>query len=73
MSGGPPVRLSVDLQNEDQAWQLAQFVKRITFGAVRELTDCGQSPQRRDDQTYVMLDGLNAVGRALREKGFAPR
>jgi len=48
------------------SWQLAQFCKRVTFSDVR-------ARSRSDDEAYQMLDGLNAIAEALREKGFAPR
>lgn len=67
------VSLRIDELTDEQAWQLAQFCKRITFASVREVTDGGQSGEQRDDQAYVMLEGINAVARALRDKGYAPR
>lgn len=65
--------LQVELADGDMAWQLAQFIKRISFSTVRELTDAHLPPADRDELAYQMLHGLDAVGRALREKGFAPR
>lgn len=72
MSPASHVRLSVDLTDRE-AWELAQFIKRIRFDQVAALTECGQSRQQREDQAYRMLHGLNQVGGALREVGYAPR
>lgn len=59
------VTITVDLP-EEIAWPLAQFVKRVTFTDVRQRA-------RTDDETYIMMDGLNAIRRALAEQGVAPR
>lgn len=58
---------------EQEAWQLAQFIKRVRHDQARELTECGQTGPQRDDQAYTMLYALDLVGAALREKGYAPR
>lgn len=60
------VSLHIDELSDEQAWQLAQFCKRITFGGVRE---CATS----DEEAYTMLYGISRIARALRDKGFAPR
>lgn len=65
--------LEVEILDAETAWQLAQFIKRVSFATIREHTEAGLPPPQRDDRAYVMLDGLSAVGRALAEKGFAPR
>lgn len=59
------IAISVQLDDE-VAFQLAQFVKRVTFSDVRERA-------RTDDEAYQMMDGLNAIRRALAEQGVAPR
>jgi hypothetical protein len=71
MSPASRVRLSVEL-TDSEAWELAQLIKRIRFDQVAALTECGQSRQR-EEQAYRMLHGLNQVGGALREVGYAPR
>lgn len=68
-----PVELEVELVDDATAWQLAQFIKRVPFSDLRALTEAHLPGAERDERAYRMLDGLNAVGRALREKGFAPR
>jgi len=40
---------------------------------LRQLTDCGQPREGRDDQAYRMLYALDQVGGALREVGYGPR
>lgn len=64
--------VSVLLSDAD-AWQLALFIKRVRHDQCRELTDCGQTGEERDDQAYAMLYVLELIARVLREKGYAPR
>jgi hypothetical protein len=59
------VTIQVELTDE-QAWQLAQFYKRLSFGQVRECA-CN------NEETYTMLAAMGKIGQALREKGYAPR
>lgn len=60
------VKVTAEL-TQDQAWQLAQFVKRITFGGVRECA-CN------NDEAYIMLAALDVIRENLREEhGIAPR
>lgn len=60
------VKVSAELTHA-QAWQLAQLIKRITFSTVRECA-CN------DDETYIMLQALDAIRENLREEhGIAPR
>ena len=68
-----PIVLQVELVDAETAWQLAQFIKRVSFSALFELTEAHLSATERDALAYRMLYGLSAVGRALAEKGFAPR
>jgi len=51
---------------EDDAWDLANFLKRITYSGVRE---CAQD----DAEAYRMLSGIYAVQKALNEEGLNPR
>ena len=68
-----PVTLSVELPNEDVAWQLAQFCKRSTFDQFLELTKAHLSDDERKHRAYQMIHGINAVAQALEKQGFAPR
>jgi hypothetical protein len=72
MSPASHVRLAVEL-TDSEAYELAQFIRRVRFEQVAELTECGQSRERREEQAYRMLYALNQVGGALRQVGYAPR
>jgi hypothetical protein len=66
MSASPErVRITCNL-TDDQAWQLAQFVKRIGFNDVR-------ANATNDDEAYHMLDAIDQLQRALAAEGYNPR
>jgi hypothetical protein len=65
MSSEPPVRLEVEL-TDAQAWNLAQFVKRVGFSDVR--TNAVDK-----DEAYAMLEAIDVLAKALRDAGYAPR
>ena len=56
-----------------EAWELAQFIKRVRFDQCLELTDSWQSRPERDQQAYRMLYALDQVAGALKLAGYAPR
>ena len=56
-----------------EAWNLAQFIKRLRFDQCYELTDSGYSRRDREAQAYEMLAAIDKVGRALKDAGYAPR
>jgi hypothetical protein len=56
-----------------EAWELAQFTKRVRFDQCFELTDSWQSSSERDEQAYRMLYALDQVAGALKLAGYAPR
>jgi len=58
---------------EREAWNLAQFIKRLRFDQCYELTDSGYSRRDREAQAYEMLAAIDKVGRALKDAGYAPR
>lgn len=62
---GAPITLSVVL-TAAQAWQLAQFVKRIGWSEIRQNAST-------DDEAYVMRAALAAIREELAEQGYAPR
>lgn len=64
MSDGPIV-LQLELSAE-QAWDLAQLVKRLTFSDVR---GCAAD----QDEAYRMVEALEVVRAALAQQGVAPR
>jgi len=51
---------------EAQAWQFAQFLKRISFREYRNNATC-------DDEAYLMRDAGELIREALAERGYAPR
>lgn len=59
------VSLRIEL-NDDQAWQLAQFVKRVTFRTLEENSTSSE-------EAYLMMDVMNRIREELREQGYAPR
>jgi hypothetical protein len=58
---------------DTEAWELAQFIKRVRFDQCLELTDSWQSRPKRDEQAYRMLYALDQVAGALKLAGYAPR
>ena len=51
---------------EAQAWELAQFLKRVSF---REYRDNATN----DDEAYLMREAGYIIQSALAERGYAPR
>lgn len=49
-----------------QAWQFAQFLKRVSFRDYRNNATC-------DDEAHLMRDAGELIRRALAEHGYAPR
>jgi len=67
------VQITVTLANPDQALQLAQFCKRVSYSAAHELTEAHLSEDERRTRAYLMLGGLDALARALADIGISPR
>ena len=59
------VELRVEL-NTDQAWALAQFLKRVGYSDYRSLAVDA-------DEAYVMVGAGELIRKALAESGVAPR
>ncbi|EBA4960455.1 hypothetical protein DCN34_004855 [Salmonella enterica subsp. enterica] len=59
------VTVSFEIDRE-AAWALAQFCKRTSH------SDCADRAAS-EDEAYIMMDGVNAVMRALAETGISPR
>ncbi|HAT4519812.1 TPA: hypothetical protein I9281_004805 [Serratia marcescens] len=59
------VTIAVELDSS-VAWALAQLCKRTTH------SDCEERSES-EDEAYLMMDGVNAVMRALSEAGYSPR
>jgi hypothetical protein len=57
--------IQVTLTHE-QAWEFAQFLKRVTFSEYR-------NNATNDDEAYEMRDAGDQIRRALAEKGYSPR
>jgi hypothetical protein len=58
-------RVTVEL-TDDQAWQLAQFVKRVGVSDLRVNADS-------DVEACRMLTAIAQIQRALAQEGYAPR
>ena len=59
------VTFQVDMP-QDQAWALAQLLKRIGYSDCRALAE-------DDQQAYQMIQATEHVRRALADAGIAPR
>jgi hypothetical protein len=59
------VELQVTL-TDAQAWEFAQFLKRVCFSEYR-------NNATGDEEAYLMRDAGDQIRRALAEKGYAPR
>ena len=60
-----PVRLALEL-TDAEAWNLAQFLKRVGFSDFR-------TNAQDDDEARAMRDAADRVRVALAEVGYAPR
>ena len=56
-----------------EAWHLAQFIKRLRFDQYLELTNGGYSRQDREEQAYTMRAATDKIRQALSTAGYAPR
>jgi hypothetical protein len=66
MSNQPKtISLTVEL-SDLEAWNLAQFLKRVGFSEFR-------GNAQDDDEAYAMRDAAARVAVALSEAGYAPR
>ena len=63
---------TVQLLPED-AYQLAQLCKRITFDNCYNLTEAHLTSGERDARAYQMMSGINAVADGLAAQDFSPR
>jgi hypothetical protein len=52
-----------------ELWQLAQFLKRVSFNTCLQHTDNSNTKA----QAYAMIAGLEAVRGALAKQGYSPR
>lgn len=59
------VEITVTL-TADQAWEFAQFLKRVSFREYRANATC-------EGEAYLMRDAGEIIRRALAEQGYAPR
>lgn len=64
-AGGQDATISVYL-SADQAWALAQFVKRVGWHEMR-----GNAFD--DDEAYLIREAIDRVREALADEGIAPR
>jgi hypothetical protein len=68
----PKVRFSVALEEQD-AWQLAQFIKRVRYDQAYELTEAHLRADERALRAEAMIRGLMRVWDALNKVGVEPR
>ncbi len=59
------VTLHIELSDEN-AWALAQFLKRLGFSDCRQLASS-------EEEAWQMIHATEAVRAALAEQGYAPR
>lgn len=59
------VEITVTL-TDAQAWEFAQFLKRVSFREYRDNATC-------DEDAYLMRDAGEIIRSALAEQGYAPR
>jgi hypothetical protein len=62
------IDIKVRLSGE-QAWQLAQFLKRVSWNTCVDHTDNGCD----ESEALAMQGAFNALRRALADQGIAPR
>lgn len=67
------VTLTVTIEDEGVAWQLAQFCKRSEVSTFYNYTETHLLPDERRSIAYQMIAGIEAVQDGLREAGFDPR
>jgi hypothetical protein len=65
MSLDQKVTVTVELSDEE-AWQLAQFLKRATFTDFRNNAES-------EEAAYTMIQAAGRVQKSLAEKGYEPR
>lgn len=61
----PPVSLTIEL-TDDEAWNLAQFLKRVGFSDFR-------NNALDDTEAYAMKAAAERVQMALASAGYSPR
>ena len=60
-----PAKIQFELPG-DEAWALAQFVKRVGWTEMRENAES-------EDETYLSRSAVAQLADALRDQGYAPR
>jgi hypothetical protein len=65
LMGDPIIQLDIHL-DDDSAWALAQFVKRVRWEHFRA---CAVDEQ----EAHAIRHGISRLQEALAEKGYAPR
>jgi hypothetical protein len=62
----PEFRLTIEFDNQQQAYFLALFLKRLTWS---DMEGCAASKE----ETYKIREAVEVVQRDLAANGFAPR
>lgn len=57
---------------ENEAWEMAQFLKRTTFADYLQYTE-GSDKEEQKAQARVMIAGIEKLRASLAEAGFGPR
>ncbi len=66
------MKISIELEPQ-MAEQLAQFCKRCSHDTFMPFTEAHLPANERTERAYQMMFGIDAVGNALRDEGYAQR
>lgn len=64
--------MSMGFLNDEEKYQLAVFLKRLTFETAYECADC-DAHEKMKAQAYRTLEVVEKVQNELADQGFAPR
>lgn len=67
------ITITVELDDEQAAYQLAQFCKRSTYQTFYNFTEAHLPDEQRSQRAYQMIRGIERVQCALAAAGFSPR
>jgi hypothetical protein len=63
---------TIEFLDKSEKYQLAVFLKRVSFGTAYECADC-DTHEKMKSQAYRTLALLEKVQNELADMGFAPR
>jgi hypothetical protein len=64
--------MSMNFLSDDEKWDFALFLKRITFNDVLDKVEPGTKEQEKS-RAYWFLEIIGKVQKELADQGFAPR